>query len=192
MAEIRRLPMLRTHRRETMERFWKNKNVELLSLRRQMKLKREQVRAVYPFNSWSQFLQDKAKRGQEEALAVLRSRKKKVWAERPVAGQPQASLGSIARMKEILGHEPGAAWKYRLDNKGTVIFSLPDGGIIRDSGEAIHFRPGCDGQAKDLAEKLAQARWGQTVSLTGQTLKSGRIEAVEQEMKPKFGPSWSR
>jgi hypothetical protein len=93
-------------------------------------------------------------------------------------------------MKEILGHGPGAAWKYRLDNKGTVIFSLPGGGIIRDSGAAIHFRPGSDGQAKVVAEKLAQARWGQAVNLAGQTLKPGLIEAVERGLKPKFGPSW--
>jgi hypothetical protein len=138
MAEIRRLPMLRRHRRETMERFWKNKNAELASLRRQMKLKRDQVRDVYPFNSWSQFLQNRAGRGHEEALAVLRSRNKKVYAERPAAGQPQTSLSSIARMKEILGPGPGTAWKYRLDGKGTVIFNLPSGGIICDSGGSVN------------------------------------------------------
>jgi hypothetical protein len=54
----------------------------------------------------------------------------------------QASLNSIARMKEFLGHGPGPAWKYRLDGKGTVIFTLPDGGIIRDSGTPLEFRPG--------------------------------------------------
>ena len=186
--KIRRLPMLRKNRRETMEQFRKKKSAELASLRRQMKLKREEVRAAYPFNSWSQFLQDRAERGQEEALAILRSRSKKV---QPEAGQSQGKLSSISRMKEILGAGPGRAWKYRLDNKGTVIFSLAGGGIIRDSGEAIHFRPGSDDQAKAVAEKLAQARWGQAAKLNGQTLKSesAREAWLNQALSPAPGLS---
>jgi hypothetical protein len=71
-AAIKRLPMLRQHRRETMERFRKRKRAELANIRQQMKSKRDEVKATYPFNSWSQFLKDQAGRGQEEALAVLR------------------------------------------------------------------------------------------------------------------------
>jgi hypothetical protein len=83
-------------------------------------------------------------------------------------------------MKEILGHGPGTAWKYRLDGTGTVIFSLSSGGIICDSGTAIHFRSGGDDQTKAVAEKLAQARWGKAVNLIGQTLKAKLTVAVEQ------------
>jgi hypothetical protein len=191
ITEIRRLPMLRRHRRETMEQFRKKKSAELVNLRQQMKLKREQVRTAYPFNSWSQFLQDRAGRGQEEALAVLRSRKMKVGPERPAAGQSQTNLSSIARMKEILGSGPGPAWKYRLDNQGTAIFYLPGGGVIRDSGAVIHFRPG-DGKARTIAEKLARAKWGETVSLAGNTLRPGSARSVELNRIPSSTPELAR
>jgi len=187
-AEIKRLPMLRRHRRETMDLIRRKESAELAALRREMKIRRDKIRAEYPFSSWSQFLQHRAGRGQEEALAVLRSRNEKVWAALSRPGR-QGNLESVAKLREIMGGQ-AVGLKYRLDGKGTIFFSLPGGGTIRDSGTAIHFRPD-DEMTKNLAGKLAQARWGEAVSLTGNTLKpkSAGEERLNRVPSPALGLS---
>jgi beta-lactam-binding protein with PASTA domain len=47
--------------------------------------------------------------------------------------------------------------RYAIDAKGTVIFTLPSGGTIRDTGTEIHFSP-YDEKARILAEKLSRAK----------------------------------
>jgi len=66
-----------------------------------------------------------------------------------------------------------------LDNKGTVIFTLPGGGIIRDSGAAIHFRLGDDDKTRAVAEKLARAKWGQVVSLNGNSWEATKDRPLD-------------
>jgi len=65
------------------------------------------------------------------------------------------------------------------DAKGTVIFTMPKGGTIRDTGSEIHFSPH-DEKAKELAQNLAQIKWGPSVDRTGQSLK--RKQAEEMSM----------
>jgi len=61
--------------------------------------------------------------------------------------------------------------KYTIDAKGTVIFTLPSGGTVRDTGTAIHFRA-WDKRARIMAGLLAQNRWGQRAELAGNSLKA--------------------
>jgi hypothetical protein len=60
--------------------------------------------------------------------------------------------------------------KYTIDAKGTVIFTLPSGGTIRDSGQAIHFSA-WDKNAKIMADLLVQRICGQIAKVDGNILK---------------------
>jgi len=78
-------------------------------------------------------------------------------------------------MQKIWRQEAGGLYspaklKFTIDAKGTVIFTLPKGGTIRDNGSEIHYSPQ-DEKAKSLAQKLAQAKWGLAAEVNGHVLK---------------------
>ncbi len=80
----------------------------------------------------------------------------------------QRALLAVLKMRELLEREaePGGAaqeLRFRIDAKGTVIFTLP-GGSIRDTGRAVHFSAH-DKSIKALAVKFAQMRWGRYAAL---------------------------
>ncbi len=58
----------------------------------------------------------------------------------------------------------------KIDAKGTVIFTLPSGGTIRDTGAEIHYSPH-DPTARELAQKFATLKWGQMAETTENSLK---------------------
>ena len=187
---LRRTPLLRDHRKQLLKEFQAKKKRDLEALRQTLREKRAEIRSKYPFTTWNQFLRHQAGRGQETALAVLRSRQREVQAEGAagveVIGHYSAfntkSLEIVDKMRKIWRQEVGGSYplpelKYAIDTKGTVIFSLPKGGTIRDTGSEIHFSPH-DEKTKDLAQKLAQAKWGLSVDWTGQTLKQKQAEEM--------------
>ena len=179
------MPMLRRHRREVMEKVRSAEKSERAALRKAMNQNREAVRMQYPFNSWSKFLQHHARQGNESALAILRSKKEKALPERPIATSlrqtpadtPQNTLASVTKMRELFRLEGIKTQpQYSIDTKGTIIFKLPSGATIRDTGAEFHF-PANDEQAKYIASKLAQARWGNT-QLEGDVVTSKSLDSV--------------
>ena len=169
---IRGKPMTRQHRHKVMQSYKDKKQKELTVLRQTMKEERDKVKKRYPYANWSQFLKNEAHHGNETALAVLRSKKDKALPEQPQAqGQPQPYLSVVSKMAEILRAAGVTGGRYRIDGKGAVIFTLPNGSSVRDNGKEIHFSASND-QAKQIAEKLAQAKWGNNVKLDNGVLKS--------------------
>ncbi|GHV56194.1 hypothetical protein FACS189460_0530 [Deltaproteobacteria bacterium] len=180
--EIRKIPLLKLHRRKLMTDFKTKKQADLEALRQVTRGKSAVIRKKYPFTTWNQFLQEQARQGREIALAILRSRKKEMQPEQKAdLGDARYSqlnpktLKVVEMMTAIWRKEadnsyPPPELKYTIDAKGTVIFACPKGGSVRDSGSAIHFSPRNE-KAKNLAQKLAQVKWGQLVELTGNTLK---------------------
>ncbi len=165
---IKRMPMFRSDRQMVMKELRTREKSEYDALRKTMNQKREAVRIQYPFTSWSKFLQHQAGQGNEIALAILRSKKEKVFSERPIAtshiqtpaSTSQSSLASVAKMRELFRAEGiKAEPQYTIDAKGTLIFKLPNSDTIRDTGAEVHFTAHNE-QAKRIASKLAQARWG--------------------------------
>jgi hypothetical protein len=178
--KIKRMPMLRKHRREVMEKVRAQEKTERAALRKTVNQKREAVRILYPFNSWSKFLQHQASQGHETALAILRSKKEKALPDRPsVSTHNQTSatvantaLASVTQMRELFRSEGiKTEPQYSIASKGTIIFKLPNGGSIRDTGTEVHFTASNE-QAKRIATNLAQFRWGQAVSIEGNVLKN--------------------
>ena len=184
---ISRQPMLKKHRQELMKSFKAKKRKDFDVLRQAMKDRKNEVKKRCPYSNWNQFLKHEASRGNEIALAILRSKKEKAQPERPQAqNQPKPYLTVVSKMTEIFRTEGVKNARYRIDNKGTVTFTLPTGGTIRDTGREIHFSQQ-DAIAKPLAEKLAQAKWGNDVRLDGGVLKIKSLSYTPTRKAPDIG-----
>ena len=193
---IKKTPMLRAHRQKLMQEFQLKKRGDLEALRNTFRKKRAEVMSKYPFTTWNQFLRHQAGRGQDTALAVLRSRQREVQAEgatgidatshySPLNTKALAIVDKMQKIwrQEAKGSYPSPELKYVIDAKGTVIFTLPKGGSIRDTGTEIHFSPH-DEKTKFLAQKLAQAKWGASADLTSQTLKQKQsVEVTAHQVR---------
>jgi hypothetical protein len=196
--KIKRMPMLRTHRREVMETERAKEKEERATLRKTMNQKREAVRIQYPFNSWSQFLQHQASQGNETALAILRSKKEKARPDRPIATAlnqtsttaANTTLASVTQMRELFRLE-GIKTEptYSIDSKGTIIFKLSSGASIRDTGTEVHFTANNE-QAKHIASKLAHARWGSKTQIEGCVVKSKSLLYTPPQRSYDSGLKW--
>jgi hypothetical protein len=89
-------------------------------------------------------------------------------------------LAAIARMHALATEEAVAKnerllkdFTYRIDGKGTVLFTLASGGLVRDTGESVFFSEQ-DLAAKEVALRLARVKWNGHASLKGNSLQAGR------------------
>ena len=135
---------------------------------------RHQLTVGYPAN-WMDFLRQKAAQGNETALAVLRSRHEEFAPEQFEAEQKkiQRQTDLQARKTEILEQKgvsdrlkktllsdalmqsiaPGATMK--ISRHGVIIYTLPDGGSICDTGRRISFSE----SARETALAYMAAKW---------------------------------
>lgn len=94
-----------------------------------------------------------------------------------LSAKHRRALLAVVKMREVLSAAPdmkgkAESFKYSIDTKGTVIFSLPGGGAIRDSGRKINFSThGND--INDIAKNYALAKWGQ-IKIRGSQIENGR------------------
>jgi len=192
---IAKLPMTRQHRAETMKNFKAKKQMDFAAHRQDMKEKREEVAKQYPYTNWSKFLRHEAGLGNESALSVLRSKKIKIQPNRPIQAAPsqldaasgKSTLAAVDKMRELFRSEGLKEPQYTIDAKGVIIFKLPEGGSIRDVGAEIHYSHGGD-LAKRLATKLAQSRWGQSISMDDGVLKNTVFTPpVRQQIQDRSG-----
>lgn len=163
----------------------KRTRASLLKLARQREAQAiHAVRMKHAVGGWLEFLQDKAGHGHETALAVLRSRRMETQPESPtwmreradylatkvaiqekgVSGRTKARLSCAALMESLF---PGT--KSSVSSHGEVIFTLPDGGKICDSGQRIRFSP----EARSEAMTYMAAKWhvrGRERDDTGKTV----------------------
>ena len=165
---IKRMPMLRSDRQMVMKELRAREKAERDALRKTMNQKREAVRIQYPFNSWSKFLQHHAAQGNESALAILRSKKEKAFPSQTPTNTSQNTLVSVAKMRELFRSEGiKVEPEYTIDTKGVIIFKLPDGATIRDTGAELHFTA-----HNDLAQRLLRS-WPKPNGEATHRLKAG-------------------
>ncbi|MDD2467631.1 MAG: hypothetical protein PHI97_26925, partial [Desulfobulbus sp.] len=62
-----------------------------------------------------------------------------------------------------------AGSRHDIDNQGVVIFTLANGGTIRDAGKKLYFSPGQD----HAARIYANAKFGKQIAVTGNTIERG-------------------
>ena len=126
--------------------------------------------------SWLEFLRGKAARGDETALAVLRSRheetapettleqqeqarrqsaylssKRAILESRELSSKTKTKLLSMATM-EIVASDATA----KISKHGSIIYTLTNGGKISDTGKSITFSEG----ARETALAYMAAKWG--------------------------------
>jgi len=177
----------------------------LKSLRDEVRAKKDAIRKQVPFWNWADFLQGKAREGDEMALAILRSRGEEVRPEgeadkRPLNPKAEAlkklreswkedrrktrgrydltsgdkkGLLASSRMYQIISEDKllkgsseldGFTWT--VDTKGTVLFKLPSGGLIRDSGSEISYSVS-DPISRAAARRLAKLKFGRDIREAG-------------------------
>lgn len=100
-----------------------------------------------------------------------------------LSSKHRQALLAVIKMRELLEKEASSGqsstdFKYRIDTKGTVIFQFSGGGSIRDTGREIHFSQ--QNQVKVLAERYAQAKWGQSVRIENRTIKRLHSDYTKQ------------
>ena len=122
--------------------------------------------------NWLDFLRQKAARGDDTALAVLRSRKEEVASEL-TQRRMQARAAYLASKTAILENAElstktknrlisvalmeslASGTTARISKLGSVIFTLPDGGKICDTGHSISFSD----EARETALAYMAAKW---------------------------------
>ena len=123
--------------------------------------------------NWLDFLRQKAAQGDETALAVLRSRKEEVASELTqrrmqaraayLAGKTaileNAELSTKTKNRLIsvaLMESLASGTTARISKLGSIIFTLPDGEKICDTGRSISFSD----EARETALDYMTAKWG--------------------------------
>ena len=123
--------------------------------------------------NWLDFLRQKAAQGDETALAVLRSRKEEVTSEL-TQRRMQARAAYLASKTAILENAElstktknrlisvalmeslASGTTARISKLGSIIFTLPDGEKICDTGRSISFSD----EARETALDYMTAKWG--------------------------------
>lgn len=90
-----------------------------------------------------------------------------------IGGRGKTRLLAVLRMERLAAESAGQSgeavivgFRHSVDHKGTVIFTLPDGGVIRDQGKELFFSAR-DETARSVALLYARRKWGIGISLEG-------------------------
>ena len=112
----------------------------------------------------------------KEQFAVTRAEIRADYAAREVAAlenenvssQGKKQLLAILRMERLAAEEAAHIRDFSatVDRKGTVIFFLPGGGRILDSGTELFFSANND-TARHVAVRYAQKKWGKSLHVEG-------------------------
>jgi hypothetical protein len=107
------------------------------------------------------------------ATKLSKERQAAVLSAQGINQKHQRALLAVIKMQKLISKESGLKndnIKFRIDTKGTVIFSLKTGGTIRDTGPELRISPN-DPNAKTLAGQYARMKWGQKIIETGNLFK---------------------
>lgn len=117
---------------------------------------------------------------QSPEVKEWRRLKKEVLDAAGISNRNRRVLLSVIKMREVCSseNELPPELKYRIDGNGTLIFDLPSGGTIRDTGREIHFSHH-DKSAEKIAVQYARKRWGQSISLNGSVIERNKDTQYE-------------
>jgi hypothetical protein len=111
-----------------------------------------------------------------------REQKKEILDAAGISNRNRRALLSVLKMREVFAGESRFPEEpeYRIDGNGTVIFELPGGGTVRDTGREIHYSH-YDQSAPDLALKYAKKRWGAALNLSDGIIKRDNDKQYARE-----------
>ena len=132
-----------------------------------------------PVKDWSQHGKEQFAQHRAEIRAEYAVK------ERTVLETETISTTAVLRMEQLAADEQLAGktqdvqgFSATVDRKGTVIFTLPGGGKIQDSGTELFFS-GKDAAAHKIAVQYAQKKWGKMLHIEGNRLC--RKDMLEQK-----------
>lgn len=139
--------------------------------------------------NWSQHGKDQFAANRAEIRAEYAAKELTALENENVSTQVKKQLVAMIRMERLAAEEAAHIYGFTatVDRKGTVIFSLPGGGRIMDSGKELFFS-GNNDTARHVAARYAQKKWGKSLHVEGN--KIVRLEKnfeKEQERKPQKG-----
>ena len=138
-------------RRDALRHLWeKQREDRVTGVRREAK-ERQDVRARHPLPTWQTWLEAEAARGNEAALAALRSRARR---RALVTAQLLEAEGADEARHVIRRHLRPA-----IRHDGRVIYKLSDGGTVSDEARLVRVSQVTEGAAF-LALSLASERFG--------------------------------
>ena len=103
-----------------------------------------------------------------------------------ISSNGKKSLLAVLRMEKLIGKRPAQSSKdytWQVDNKGIVIFTFANGGIVRDTGQKVLFSVG-NAETAEIARLYGQAKWGKNVCMENNKIFWKKIQERQQ--------GWSR
>lgn len=117
---------------------------------------------------WSQHGKEQFTPNRAEVRAEYAAREVAALENENISGKAKKQLLAVLRMKRIAAEEAAhiQGFSSTVDRKGTVIFTLPGGGRILDSGKELFFS-GNNDAARHVAIRYAQKKWGKSLHVEG-------------------------
>ena len=118
--------------------------------------------------NWSQHGKEQLVANRAEIRAEYTAKEVAALENENVSSQGKKQLLAILRMERLAAEEEAhiRGFSATVDGKGTVIFSLPGGGRIMDSGKELFFS-GNNDAARHVAVRYAQKKWGKSLHVDG-------------------------
>lgn len=137
-----------------------------------------------PVKDWSRHGVEQFTLNRAELRAEHTTKERAVLENKNLSGKGKKQLLAVLRMEQLAAEEPltGEAAQVRgfsaaVDRKGTVVFTLPGGGRILDSGKDLFFFAN-DEAARHVAVQYAQKKWGKSLHVEG-----NKIVRLERELE---------
>lgn len=142
----------------------------------------EQEPQTAPAKDWSRHGAEQFSLNRAEMRAEQAQKERELLERQDLSAKGKRQLQAFLRMDGVLaearaqGREFGEVSR-RVDGKGVVIFTLPSGGGIRDTGREI-FYSARNAEAQDIAALYAVRKWGKHI-----VQEAGRIVRREQPVE---------
>ena len=125
-----------------------------------------------PVKDWSQHGKEQFLLNRAELRAEYAAKERAALENETLSGKGKKQLLAVLRMEQLVQDVSST-----VDRKGTVIFSLPEGGRIMDAGKELFFS-GNDETARHIAVQYAQKKWGKALHVEG-----NKIMRLERELE---------
>jgi hypothetical protein len=133
---------------------------------------------------WSQHGKEQFTPNRAEIRAEYAAREVAALENANVSGKAKKQLLAVLRMERLAAEDAAhiQGFSTTVDRKGTVIFTLPGGGRILDSGKELFFS-GNNDTARHVAFRYAQKKWGKAIALEGNKIVRRDVQEKIQNME---------
>lgn len=138
---------------------FKSLQADLANVRAEHDKTKAQINSSYKPRQWADWLQTKAKQGNEEALQALRARE---WS----SGIRGDALAPAAPVLTRTAFKDPAVTQDHITKEGTIIYQA-GASAIRDDGARLQLSRGTTAEGVETALRMATARYGKTINVTG-------------------------